>query len=70
MTSPATTTVAVLVSGAVLAAHGDVADGHRVTALEMQVSGRDEVTEYVVENPVSELDVMGAVTEDATEQPD
>ena len=48
--------------------HLVVVDGHRVTALEMQVLS--EVPENVVENPVSELGVIRAVAEDPAEQAD
>ncbi len=36
----------------------------------MQVAGRAEVAENVVENPVRELGIAGAIAEDAAEQAD
>ena len=47
-----------------------VVDGHGVAALEVQVTGRAEVAEDVVEDPVRELGVGRAVAEHAAEQPD
>jgi hypothetical protein len=41
-----------------------------VAGLEMQVAGRPQVTENVVENPVRELPVFRAVAENTAEQPD
>ena len=50
--------------------HLVVIDGLGVAGLEMQVTGRPQVTENVVENPVRELAVFRAVAENAAEQPD
>jgi hypothetical protein len=50
--------------------HLVVVDGLGVAGLEMQVTGRPQVAENVVENPVGELAVFRAVAENAAEQPD
>ena len=50
--------------------HLVVVDGLGVAGLEVQVTRRPEIAEDVVENPVRELAVFRAVTENAAEQPD
>jgi hypothetical protein len=50
--------------------HLVVIDGLGVAGLEMQIAGRPQVTENVVENPVRELPVFRAVAENTAEQAD
>jgi hypothetical protein len=47
-----------------------VVDGLGVAGLEVQVTGRPQGAENVVEDPVGELPVFRAVAENAAEQPD